>query len=154
MNCSSVTVGVRLKLAFCMTCATCVLVLAQGPSVMTVRLGLLFSFYLPSPTTVLWMHPPSLLVIALSWTYPPIPRLGHGALWTAHLSPPYIYYMPYPRPHCTTYMCISTCWCAPFVPLLCLPLLIATLCITAPFVHASRPPYMCNTMPLVRILVV
>ena len=24
--------GVRLKLAFCMTCAVCILVLAQGPS--------------------------------------------------------------------------------------------------------------------------
>ena len=31
------------------------------------------------------------------------------ALRTVHPSPPPIYYMPYPRLHCTTYACISTC---------------------------------------------
>ena len=54
--------------------------------VMTVRLGLLFSFHLfPFPPFLYYCTMdtlPSLLVMVLSWTYSLIPRLGQDALWT------------------------------------------------------------------------
>ena len=88
-------------------------------NVTTVRLGLSFSFtYSPPP-------PPFLL------------------LRTVRLVSP-IYSMPFPHLYHTTYACISNCLmctlCAPSVPPLYPHLLTAALCITAPSVHASRPP--------------
>ena len=65
-------------------------------SVMTVRLGPLFFFYLLS-------SPPS----------PSLPHYGHSPVAPCkmpcglHAFSP-IYYMPYPRPYYTTYACIST----------------------------------------------
>ena len=105
--------------------------------------------------------PPSLLVIALSWTYSPIPRLGQGALRTVRFLPYLWHALPslllqYLHTHqCLlvtispfllltvwymTHTRLSDCWCAPFVSLLCPSLLIAALCIIAPFVHATGPP--------------
>ena len=131
------------------------------PTVMTVRLGLLFflSIYSPILSPCYYCTTdtlPSLLDTVLSWIYHPIPRLEQDALRTVHLLPYLLHALPLPllyylRVHQYLLMCTL---CAPFVPLRCLPLLIATLCTTAPFVHTSGPPYMCNTMPLVRILVV
>ena len=92
-----------------------------GLGVMTVHLGPSFSFtYSPPPfpsyctTDTL----PSLLVIALSWTYPLIPRLGQDALWTVcpfpyllHALPsPLLYYL-----HVHQYLLMCTL-CAPPMP--------------------------------------
>ena len=95
--------------------------------------------------------------LGLSFLSPPLlPRLPSHYYGLCAFSP--IYYMPYPRPHHTTYACISNCLmrtlCAPSVPPLYPYLLTAALCITAPSVHVSRPLYMCTTMPLIRVLLV
>ena len=58
-----------------------------------------------------------------------------------------IYYMLHPRRYCTGYAHISTCRYTTSMHPLYPHLLIVTLCITAPSVHAFRPSYMCTTMP-------
>ena len=79
--------------------------------VMTVRLDYYFSSTYSLPPLLL-LHCttdtlPSLLVIAFSWTYLPIPRLGQDASRTV-CSPP-IYYRLYPCLYCTTYAHINPC---------------------------------------------
>ena len=61
---------------------------------------------------------PSLLVIALSWIYPLIPRLGQDALWTVRLLPYLLHALPSPIlyylcVHQYLLMCTLVC---PFVP--------------------------------------
>jgi hypothetical protein len=62
--------------------------------VMTVQLGLLFSFHLSSPYCTTDPPFPLLLVIALSWTYLLTPRLGQDALWTVCSSPYLLHTLP------------------------------------------------------------
>ena len=61
---------------------------------MTVRLGLLF--FLPSILSLLYYGPtlPSLLVIALSWTYLLTPRLRQDALQTVRFFPYLLHALP------------------------------------------------------------
>ena len=61
---------------------------------------------------------PSLLVIALSWTYLLIPRLGQDALRTVHPSPYLLHALPSPLLyylHMHQYLLMRTL-CTPFVP--------------------------------------
>ena len=84
---------------------------AGHPGVMTVRLGLLFSFHLfpffPPFTTVpraLYLRSLIRSLVGLTFQYQDWIKMPCG-LCTS--SP--IYYMPYPRPYCTIYTHISTC---------------------------------------------
>ena len=89
---------------------------------MTVRLGLLFSFFhlfLISPSYYCTTGTlPSLLDTVFSWTYLPIPRLGQDALRTVHPLPYLLHALPSPllyylRMH--QYLLMRTLG-APFVP--------------------------------------
>ena len=93
----------------------------QFPCVMTVHLGLLFSFHLFPFSPLLYYTTDtflSLLVIALSWTYLLTPRLGQDALRTVRLLPYLLHALSslllYPlRVHQYLLMCTL---CVPFAP--------------------------------------
>ena len=116
---------------------------------MTVCFELLF-FSLPiySPSLLLYYrHSPSASCSGLELDLPSDTKTGTRCLADCTPTPP-IYYMPLPHPYCTSYVCISTCWCTPFVHPPHPHLLAATLCIIAPLVHVDHPSYMCTTTPL------
>ena len=75
-------------------------------SVMTMHLGLLFSFHLSSPYCTTDPPFPLLLVIALSWTYLLTPRLGQDALRTVRSSPYLLHALPSLLLY---YLCVHQC---------------------------------------------
>ena len=82
--------------------------------VMTVRLGLLFSFpYSLFPLSYYYCTMdtlPPLLVIALSWTYLLTPRLGQDALRTVHPLPYLLHAIPSPLLyHLRMHQCLLMC---------------------------------------------
>ena len=78
---------------------------------MTIHWNYYFSFILPTFHCYCTMDTfPSLLIIALSWTYPLTPRLGQDALWTVRALPYLLHALPsflqcYLRAHQYLLMC-------------------------------------------------